>query len=96
MKELTIYVDTSDEAMVGGPGWENYDPQASVDTFLDLVLAQLQGAYPDHRVVLTPTTNRTRVEADDFGDDGEDAALIRHLINEIWERQQWYVKAGAI
>lgn len=91
MKELTIHVDTTDEAMVSGPGWEGYDPQASVSAFLDQVLTEAQRAYPGVHITIT-SGSRNRAEADELAHTSNLDEEVRDLVNRVWDRQEWYVK----
>lgn len=90
MKELTIYVDTSDEAMVGGPGWEGYDPTESKSAFMDQVMDAALKAFPDAAITIKPTTHGTNVETDELAQAPDLIEQVRHLINQVWERQEWY------
>lgn len=90
MKEMTIEIDTTDEAMVGGAGWEGYDPRASVSEFLDQVLADALKTYPGVSITVE-AGSRNRVETDEIAHTSDLDEEVRNLISRVWDRQKWYM-----
>jgi hypothetical protein len=99
VKTIEIWTDTSDESMVGGAGWETFDPGASVDEFVDLVIEAVQREYPDYSIVLHQTNHRNEIVITDERDEIEhrkdiedDQDNIREIISTVWQGQDWYIE----
>lgn len=98
-KTITIWEDVSDEAMVGGDGWGNYDAAASTSEFTDQVIAKVQSKYPGYRVVLYETDYRNEVEivddrdeVEDYRDIEADQNNIREIVSDVYQALDWYIE----
>ena len=99
-KTIEIQIDTTDSAMVGGPGWENCDPRASVIEFKSQVLKRVALAFPGYSISIEETDHANRITIDDDRDyleQGyeieEDQAAIREIIGDVWANADWFVEA---
>lgn len=94
-KRIEIAIDTTDDAMVGGGGWDNFDPRESVLKFLDLVREEVEAVFPGYAVTIEETEYRNTVYITDdreYSSDVEnDAQDVRDAISAIWERQEWFI-----
>lgn len=105
MAAIYIEIDTTDEAMVGGWGWENNDPGLSVTEFFRQLRERVQAAYPGYRVELFRTDHRNTVEFRDHRADSFDTAdmaaveadqdAVREIISAVWNDGEWYVENDA-
>jgi hypothetical protein len=100
MKTITIRQDTSDDAMVGGDGWYDYDAAASVEKFIKTITDLVANAYPDCEIVVRQTAHDSSVEITDDSDDDtdnyrelrDDESYIETIIENVYLSQDWYVK----
>lgn len=94
-KTIEIKIDTTDDAMVGGNGWENCDPRASVQKFISQVRAEIVRYWPGYAITIEETQHANTVDISDereYGSDVEDdQAAIRDAISDVWSRGEWYV-----
>lgn len=91
-EQMTIKIDTSDEAMVGSDGWGIYDAAASVAQFIEDVQVAVQREYPDHTITIEETdyTNRVTVDGEEDVDVKYD---IDNIISDVFQSQSWYVES---
>ncbi|HNB06949.1 MAG TPA: hypothetical protein PKV97_13535 [Thauera aminoaromatica] len=97
MKTITIQIDTTDEAMVGGFGWENCDPRASVLEFKAQVLKRVGERFPGYAIEIEETDHANTVVFADGRDYSreveEDQQAVREIISSVWADAEWYVEA---
>jgi hypothetical protein len=98
MSTITVFVNTSEEAMVGGEGWGSYDPESSVSKFLARLESHLSRIYPDCEVTVESGL-KFDVEMDDDNEGTADQTLseydvdrIRHELDIMWEAGEWLVE----
>ena len=102
-KTITRYEDVSDDSMVGGEGWGNYDPQASTDKFIGLIEAAIKAEYPEYSLEIITVNDRNRTElSDEYDEDSDltpkdiesikdDIFNIVSNIHQSWDK--WLVEA---
>jgi len=89
-REITIYIDTSDESMIGSSTWEQYNAQRSVQRFLDLVVKEVTAIWPNYSIWIEQSIGgRTLIEGSNVDQTMRDD--IRAVITDVWDRQDWFV-----
>jgi len=94
-KTISIKIDTSDEAMVGGDGWQNMDAAESTSQYIENVIEAVRAEYPGYKISVEETDYRNSVEIDG-DDDVDDAEHITNLISQVYQTQDWYVEKDLI
>jgi len=96
MATITIQMDTTDEALVGGWGWESFDPRASIDEFKARIIKRIQEVYSGYAVEIEETDYANTVTIEDgrgrdpetwdteLREIEEDQQAIREIISEVW------------
>lgn len=81
---IHIYLQTSDDAMMGADGWEGYDKTDSVKAFAQAVEQAVIDAYPGADVDVTTYASCNSVESDVAADDA-----ILEIAQSVWSSFSW-------
>jgi hypothetical protein len=100
MKQIIITIDSSDESIVGGEGWGNNDPKASINNYEDMILEAVGVKYPGYEIEISHSSSiyigKVEIEDED-GDlfnDGNDVDIINEIISDIWQEFGWLVEGS--
>lgn len=98
-KQITIYVDTSDDAM-GLAYNPKMDVAESIEKFTDAIIEAVEAKYPEYSVRLHTTEWRNEAVFDDGRDEVDDALELENdsddvmsIVSDVYiETDKWYAE----
>ena len=92
--QIVVYVDTSDEAMMGSQKWGQYDPIASKKAFLTLIREDVLNEYP--AVIISVVSGPVQKVDVSFALEGQHTVIeerIHDIIETVYLDAEWPVLA---
>lgn len=93
---IVVWIDSSDESMVGGEGWGQYDARESISEFGKKIQSMIAKEYPKSSSIIKVeqgTLKQSTVYDDDGIDMDNESEYLRYQIGQIWEEWAWLAEA---